>query len=198
MTATNDAPAPAPSGSGVREAEVKRIRDWLLERNREHLSASADNRLMMRREHGDAEMFLDAAILLTSLASDASPRGEAVAWRYRIGAQNLWSYCDTESDADFYIKQSSGREVTKQALYAHLAPATVEISHARCNVPGWEYETTTGPRKAWGDADTPPAGEGWVRNVEEGRNGWERFEYHEESYWRRPAALAPATEGRKG
>ena len=52
--------------------------------------------------------------------------------------------------------------------------------------PDWEYEITTGPRKAWWESEQPPGGDGWVRNVEAGRNGWERFEYHEESYWRRP------------
>lgn len=56
--------------------------------------------------------------------------------------------------------------------------------HSRCMHPDFEYETTDGPRKAF-DCHKP-AGEGWVRNVEEGRNGWERFDYHEEAYWRRP------------
>jgi hypothetical protein len=54
---------------GVEAGEVKRIQDWLLKRHAEHLSASADNSLMMRREFGDAEMFLDAAILLSTLAN---------------------------------------------------------------------------------------------------------------------------------
>jgi hypothetical protein len=48
----------------------------------------------------------------------ASSASEAVAWRYRIGSQNLWSYCDTESDADFYIKRSAGQVVVKEPLYA--------------------------------------------------------------------------------
>lgn len=52
--------------------------------------------------------------------------------------------------------------------------------------PDWEYETTTGPRKQWDDADRPPPGDDWRPNVEAGQDGWERFEYHEEAYWRRP------------
>lgn len=57
--------------------------------------------------------------------------------------------------------------------------------HATCSHPDYEYQTTEGPRKSWNDADTPPEGDGWERNQEEGRNGWERFDYTEESYWRR-------------
>ena len=49
----------------------------------------------------------------------------------------------------------------------------------------YEYKTTTGPRKMWDDQDTPPEGEGWVRDMDQGRDGWERFDYHEESYWKR-------------
>jgi hypothetical protein len=59
-----------------------------------------------------------------------------------------------------------------------------ERSHRLCNVPGWEYRTTEGQRKNWNDADTPPPGEGWERNTDIA-GGWERFDYTEESYWRR-------------
>jgi hypothetical protein len=61
-------------------------------------------------------------------------------------------------------------------------------SHADCNVPGWEYATTEGPRKSWQYEDEPPEGEGWERNVDKGRKGWERFDYTEEAYWRRRKA----------
>ena len=49
--------------------------------------------------------------------------------------------------------------------------------------PDYEYARTDGPRKA--SSDDPPEGEGWERNVDRGSNGFERFEYHEEHYWRR-------------
>ncbi|MCO5195362.1 MAG: hypothetical protein M9930_19040 [Anaerolineae bacterium] len=64
-----------------------------------------------------------------------------------------------------------------EALRAYL--------HERMSHPWYEYEVTDGPRKAWPDADTPPDGDGWICNVHIGRNGWERFDYHEESYWMR-------------
>lgn len=60
-----------------------------------------------------------------------------------------------------------------------------EELHNFCRHPDYEYETTQGPRKSWTDEDMEPDGPRWERNVDRGRNGWERFDYHEESYWRR-------------
>jgi len=60
--------------------------------------------------------------------------------------------------------------------------------HERRLHPDFEYKTTSGQRKAWDDADTPPPGDDWQRNLHAGHKGegWERFDYHEESYWMRP------------
>lgn len=66
--------------------------------------------------------------------------------------------------------------------------------HAERRHPGFEYRTTEGPRKQWDDINEPPHGDdgepepGWERNVDAGRPGmgWDRFDYTEESYWRRP------------
>lgn len=57
--------------------------------------------------------------------------------------------------------------------------------HRRFAHPAYQYETTEGQRKCWDAVDEPPEGEGWERNVDAGRDGWERFDYTEESYWRR-------------
>ena len=61
----------------------------------------------------------------------------------------------------------------------------------------WEYCVTTGRRKAW-DGEPDLTKEGWELDVSQGRDGWERFDYHEEMYWRRrkpPAApLQPETQ----
>ena len=43
----------------------------------------------------------------------------------------------------------------------------------------YEYRTTDGPRKAW-DGEPDLSKEGWEEYQE-----WERFDYHEERYWRR-------------
>lgn len=57
------------------------------------------------------------------------------------------------------------------------------LLHNRQNHPDYEYATTDGPRKNFDEDE--PEGDGWVRNVHIGRNGWERFDYHEEAYWMR-------------
>ncbi|MFJ8871059.1 hypothetical protein ACIRD6_35570 [Streptomyces sp. NPDC102473] len=83
---------------------------------------------------------------------------------------------------------------------AEGSPAeTDEELHARGAHPDWEYATTEGPRKQWDDQNTPPADtEGipdptWERNTAMGRDGWERWDYTEESYWRRRKTQPPAT-----
>lgn len=78
--------------------------------------------------------------------------------------------------------------------------ATAEELHRRCLHPDYEYATTEGPRKSWDGYDDPPEGDGWERNVDAGRpgEGWERFNYHEESYWRRLRASVPQQRDRDG
>lgn len=74
---------------------------------------------------------------------------------------------------------------------------TEEELHQYRAHPAWDYKTTEGPRKRWDDVDVPPEGEGWVLNTAAGRNGWERFDYTEERYWRRPRAEPYVREPRK-
>jgi hypothetical protein len=78
-------------------------------------------------------------------------------------------------------------------------PETDAQLHARYAHPAWEYRTTTGQRKQWDGVDDPPCDDygnpepGWERNLDAGRDGWERWDYTEESYWRRlrPDGLRP-------
>jgi hypothetical protein len=58
----------------------------------------------------------------------------------------------------------------------------------------YEYTKTTGPRKSWDNPDEPPYifpndenQNPWELDPDRGRPGesWERFDYHEERYWRR-------------
>lgn len=62
--------------------------------------------------------------------------------------------------------------------------------------PDWEYATTRGPRKAFDNQ--PPDGDGWEPNVTRADpEAWERFDYHEEAYWRRrrtPARYAATSD----
>lgn len=70
-------------------------------------------------------------------------------------------------------------------------PETDAELHARCAHPAYEYATTEGQRKQWDDVDVPPRGDdgmpdqSWEPNTDAGRDGWGRFDYTEESYWRR-------------
>jgi hypothetical protein len=73
---------------------------------------------------------------------------------------------------------------SREAKAGNKQEALVEL-HKMARHPDYEYATTEGQRKSWNDSDTPPLGEGWERNVDMGRKGWDRFDYTEESYWRR-------------
>ncbi len=59
---------------------------------------------------------------------------------------------------------------------------------------GYEYATTQGPRKAWSDQHVPPDDRpGWELDPTRGRPGesWDRFDFYEESYWRRRVDSPP-------
>ncbi|MER6183032.1 DUF6221 family protein [Streptomyces sp. NPDC001652] len=79
-------------------------------------------------------------------------------------------------------------------------PETDAQLHARFAHPAWEYRVTEGPRKQWDDIDVPPTDDngdpepGWERNIDAGRDGWERWDYTEESYWRRLRPDGPRPE----
>jgi hypothetical protein len=85
--------------------------------------------------------------------------------------------------------------VTAPKCLLCIGEAAPEL-HASCAHPAYEYATTQGQRKAFDRIDEPPEGDGWERNVDAGRNGWERFDYHEESYWRRLRASASTQQAR--
>ncbi|MFD5663436.1 DUF6221 family protein [Streptomyces anthocyanicus] len=83
------------------------------------------------------------------------------------------------------------RQVLAELLPAPREPETDGELHARSAHPAYEYRTTEGPRKQWDHMDEPPADENgvpdptWERNTDAGSDGWARFDYTEESYWRR-------------
>lgn len=66
-----------------------------------------------------------------------------VAWRLRIGDSDLWSYTETEQDADFYIKASGLRKSEKQPLYlAAPIPSPVAVPDGAETDSTTEYEIT--------------------------------------------------------
>lgn len=60
---------------------------------------------------------------------------------------------------------------------------------------GWEYKTVeTGRKSGTGHKDVWPEGDGWEIDLTRGRpgEGWERFDCHEELYFRRPVSTEPS------
>lgn len=98
-------------------------------------------------------------------------------------------------EAYLHILDDWQKELDQRAAIYHRPDAEL---HAQRMHPDYEYATTEGQRKAWDHSDEPPWGDNgpdytWERNTDAGRDGWERFEHTEESYWRR---LLP--EGKRG
>ncbi len=83
-----------------------------------------------------------------------------------------------------WYEDDTVRRMSSQLLREIEARERLEaFLHSRTMHPDYEYETTEGQRKAFDES--PPEGDGWKRNTHRGRNGWERFNYHEEAYWLR-------------
>lgn len=123
------------------------------------------------------------------------PRRPRVSCRMGQGGPDLMDLLNQPERRTMPVIESPGNVVCRQRTYAeHTAvvlaglrrrPAA-ELHRMRAH-PDWEYATTEGPRKQWDYSDVPPDGDGWVRNVDASPpDGWERFEYTEESYWMRP------------
>jgi len=221
MTTTND--APAPSGSGVRvkpltwneyetEGAVDRwdarccmgsyyeiginLRGFIVSHDYENLSGAHET---IDAAKAAAQADYEARIL-SALASDASSRGEAVAWRWRFHddkPSTPWSFTAK-------IEDVMGLDIQSQPLYAHPAPATVES--------GWLIELK-GTAPSWAILNPQDYDEHWTtdstRAIRFAREvdaqayidhiGWTEA-FPSEHIWDdgRRAALASATEGRKG
>lgn len=103
--------------------------------------------------------------------------------------QRLWQLFHrtwTQSDGPSYDK-SVWLELEKEVMSLIKENQRIirleKFLHETQSHPDFEYVQTDGPRKNFDEH--PPEGDGWERNIDKGRNGWERFDYHEEAYWRR-------------
>lgn len=160
-----------------------------------HVDGDEDD---MRSAKAAAQTDYEARIL-SALASDASPRGEAVAWAQEGYIAALTRY------GSFPMRRAKDEgQGYVVPLYANPAPATVEMRRVRHLKRGSTYEVigegevqiSNGVRNGrWlSEGDTLIAyrahsdGKLWLRFPDEFEDG--RFED--------AAALAPATEGRKG
>lgn len=104
-------------------------------------------------------------------------------WIYPI--RTVWEKTLTESPEQRACRNRTSAENVGVYLAGNRRRPDEEL-HAAFAHPDWEYDTTEGQRKAWDNVDVPPPGDGWIRNIHAGRDGWERFDYTEESYWMRP------------
>lgn len=105
---------------------------------------------------------------------------------------------DELNGADFGVAAARAMVFDRIATVIEAQQARIDelesFLHSRLMHPNYEYETTTGQRKAF-DEDPPYEDpNSWERNTDYGDNGWARFEYHEEAYWRRRKALAACKE----
>ncbi|WP_199091584.1 TFIIB-type zinc ribbon-containing protein [Bosea sp. ASV33] len=189
-----DAPAPAPSGSGGR---VKPLEWQPTSSGFCWHAASAVGRYFIEERHSDFRWNVEGwpgewavntldeakaaaqadyeARIRSALANDASPRGEAVVWQWRMknpvdGSMSEWR--DGKHGFSAAVAERFGAE--ERPLYAHPAPATVEMREALDWHDGF-HAFRAGPCVQ--DLHTAFVS-GWMYRAEQ------------------EAALAPATEGR--
>lgn len=133
-------------------------------------------------------------------------------WRlfYELIVHDLHLHPEAEADMDYRLNdwgQSEWVETAPVPLLAgevvgqwivnpDLEEARLEVErltaelHKRRAHPDYEYVTTKCGRKQSDDSIYPQnrgLGEGWEENIigSEPHSSWERFDYHEEHYWRR-------------
>jgi hypothetical protein len=95
------------------------------------------------------------------------------------------------------VLASSHAVVARGMPVTQIAALTDNEKHRAWCHPDWEYAQTETQRKI--GTTLEPEGEGWIKNdrvpchlyeagvlVEERWRNWERFEFHEVEYWRRP------------
>jgi hypothetical protein len=189
---TNDAPAPAPSGSGVRVKPLEWVGypnswpvraqtdlgDYCIVYDGRSVEAALGWRVWSTGEmpetpagsYEEAQALAEADLLArinSCLASDASPRGDAVAWGSKAALAMIEAGCSATI-------HPYPPPLDPIALYAHPAPATVEMREAlQAAEPFVELlHSLTGEKRA--------------RAIV-----WKALKQIR-------AALAPATEGRKG
>lgn len=95
-------------------------------------------------------------------------------WLFAAGETKMALEAAKEWEAVRALLRSEGERQRLEAVLHHW------LLH-----PDYEYQTAKGPRKASYSHLMKPAGESWEPNVHRGRDGWERFDYHEEAYWMR-------------
>lgn len=76
-----------------------------------------ESRCLLKDHRIDTQRDMRTPDYNQAIAWNTRSGGEPVAWRCRIGMQNLWGY-GTEREIDWSIQQSGVKQFEKQALYA--------------------------------------------------------------------------------
>ena len=113
-------------------------------------------------------------------------------WNYTMDGLRMAEHIVLNDPAAVLRRCAADRKILEELAPDPAAePESDEQLHARFAHPAYEYRTTTGQRKAWPDCGVPPYDEDgepdttWEPNIAAGNDGWERFDYTEECYWRR-------------
>lgn len=141
---------------------------------------------MARTERIYASATLNELTAATVAFSINSAINSLVAAAQRADRGVLWGTFEIEVERDVVENVLLGGSAIRTE-HASVQVSALGLDASQLEEIEYEYETTTGPRKAWDGVDTPPQGEGWELDPDRGRPGrsWERFDYHEERYWRR-------------
>lgn len=107
----------------------------------------------------------------------------------------VWPSADRDCLKSFYLSEARFIAACSPDVIARVAAGALELIDQRDALErevarllaaplqdGYEYRITQGERKAW-DGLPDLSLEGWEEYRE-----WERFDYHEERYWRRRAS----------
>jgi len=141
------------------------------------------------REDGNEEVFIYFSVFSAVVANLilAQPDAEGIEIRDEqpYDCLRMWERMDLIDRKKLInlLFEDCRLEPSLEATFNELLRLRAHL-HARESHPDWEYACTRGPVK--GFDEKPPEGEGWIRNVFKGTQGWARFEYYEEAYWTRP------------
>lgn len=201
MTTTNDAPAPAPSGSGVRVKPLEWVGDPLDDHAKtpfgryraehsgywsgpNHVDGDEDD---MKSAKAAAQADYEARIL-SAIASDASPRGEAVAFPADgelMVMENGHRSCDFE------------RWANRVDLPLHMAESGLGRFYADDRTE-WAWHGWIAAHPALATVEMRETVEGILTKSFDVNPVFFTDEEWDDGMAKLLAALAPATEGRKG
>lgn len=180
-------------------ALVQNVESAHLEQARATLEAMKPSKIYDERDRGYIKALSHVTDLLPSLLTppvvnqpriaDASFAGGAAPTHYCKECNALWRRFMNDGAAFWNLRSKQCGPCCDNVL---MGDQIVEMDQLPdVAVEEWEYETVERGRKSSGEI-YPPDGEGWERDYSRGRPGeaWDRFDNHEETYWKRRKSKA--------